>query len=91
MISREDWESESSLDEDDVAAARDDHIDVAAQDWRLVGAFDCLYMQIHLNIDMDVQGRLQRNVGRSVCDILLAFFPLQLVEARFDHWRDHVQ
>jgi hypothetical protein len=64
---------------------------VTARDWRPVDAFDDLLMQRHPNMDIDVQGKLRRNVGQSVCDIFLAFFPLNLVEARFDHWRDHAK
>jgi hypothetical protein len=49
-MSSEDVQWEYSLDEDDVDAARDDHTDVTAQDWRPVDAFDDLLMQRHLNM-----------------------------------------
>jgi hypothetical protein len=47
--------------------------------------------KLYPNIDKNDKGMLRRDVPKTPCDLFLEFFPLDLVERRFEHWAQHAQ
>jgi len=87
-------DEEGSVEEEDqgaVDATRDDFARLCAADWQPVAAFDDPLTKQHPDMDVDRQGRLRGHVPKTPCDLLLAFFPMELVEAEFPRWQQHAE
>jgi hypothetical protein len=84
-------ECASSSDDEPVDEADIDYEHLTAQDWQKVQQFDCQCARLHPNVDQDTEGRLKANVPADPTALFLAFFPLELVEQRFEFWMQHAQ
>jgi hypothetical protein len=76
----------SSSDGEPVAAEPSHYSQLTASDWQKVDSFADQCARLHPNIDKNEKGSLRRGVPKTPCDLFLEFFPLELVEGRFDHW-----
>jgi hypothetical protein len=56
---------------------------LTASEWQKVDTFADQCTRFHPNIDKTTNGRLRRDVPKTLCDLFLEFFPLELVECRF--------
>jgi hypothetical protein len=64
---------------------------VVAANWREVAHFDDQLITRHSEFDIDQPGKFTAFVSKNPCDLFLAFFPMELVEPRFEHWRAQAQ
>jgi hypothetical protein len=86
-------ESESSAED----AAEADVVDatpaglsqVGVADWRPVPDFDYPVTQQHPSFEVINPGRIRSSVLKTLCDLFLAFFPMELVDPRLIFWREH--
>jgi hypothetical protein len=81
----------SSLDGEPVDAVQSHFSQLTASEWQSVDTFADQCTRFHPNIEKNAKGRLRRDVPKTPCNLFLEFFPLELVERRFDHWDLHAE
>jgi hypothetical protein len=87
----EDSDDEEGSVDDAVDRPVDDITGVTSQDWESVTHFEDQMTARYANFDIHNSGRLRVNISRTPGDLFLAFFPMELMEPAFAHWRDHAQ
>jgi hypothetical protein len=87
----EDSDDEEGSVDDAVDRPVDDITGVTSQDWESVTHFEDQMTARYPNFDIHNSGRLRVNISRTPGDLFLAFFPMELMEPAFAHWRDHAQ
>jgi hypothetical protein len=80
-----------SSDDDPVDKADIGFEHLTAQDWQKVQQLDCQCKRLHPNVEKDTKGRLKANVPADPTALFLAFFPLELMEHRFEVWMQYAQ
>jgi hypothetical protein len=60
---------------------------VVPVDWREVAHFDGQLIARHSYFDIERPEKFRAFVSKDPCDLFLAFFPMELVEPCFEHWR----
>jgi hypothetical protein len=81
----------SSSDGEPVDAVQSHFSQLIASEWQKVDTFAGQCTRFHPNIDKNTKQRLRRDAPKTPCDLFLEFFPLDLVERRFDHWVQHAE
>jgi hypothetical protein len=84
-------ECTSSSDDDPVDKAVIGLEHLKAQDWQKVQQIDCQCARLHPNVEEVTKGRLKAHVPADRTALFLAFFPLELMEHRFEVWMQHAQ
>jgi hypothetical protein len=64
---------------------------VVAANWREVAHFDDQLIARHSDFEIEQPGKFTAFGSKNPCDFFLAFFPMELVGQRFEHWRAHAR
>jgi hypothetical protein len=74
-----------------IDAANGNLAQVVAADRREEAHFDDQLIARHSDFDVEQPGKFTAFLSKNPCDLFLAFFPMELVEPRFEHWRAHAR